>query len=36
VAPEHTPLGNLWVTVGEMYGCEGLTFGESTGRVSLL
>jgi hypothetical protein len=36
VAPEHTPLGNLWVTVAEMYGCDGLTFGESTGRVSIL
>ena len=35
VAPEHTPLGNLWVTVAEMYGCNGLTFGESTGRVEL-
>ena len=35
VAPEHTPLGNLWVTVAEMYGCDGLTFGESTGRVEL-
>ena len=35
VAPEHTPLGNLWVTVAEMYGCDGLTFGESTGRVAL-
>jgi hypothetical protein len=36
VLPEHTPLGNLWVTVAEMYGCDGLTFGESTGRVSIL
>lgn len=35
VAPEHTPLGNLWVTVAEMYGVEGQTFGESTGRVEL-
>jgi uncharacterized protein DUF1552 len=35
IAPEHTPLGNLWVTVAEMYGCDGLTFGESTGRVQL-
>ena len=36
VAPEHTQLGNLWVAVAEMYGCDGLTFGESTGRLSIL
>jgi hypothetical protein len=35
VLPEHTPLGNLWVTVGEMYGCEDQKFGESTGRVQI-
>jgi hypothetical protein len=33
VTPEHTPLGNLWVTVAEMYGCDGESFGESTGSV---
>jgi len=36
VLPEHTPLGNLWVTVAEMYGLDGQMFGESTGRVSIL
>ena len=36
VLPEHTPLGNLWVTVAEMYGLDGQTFGESTGRASIL
>jgi hypothetical protein len=35
VAREHTPLGNLWVTVAEMYGCDGQSFGESTGRVQI-
>ena len=35
VTKEHTPLGNLWVTVAEMYGCDGQAFGESTGRVQI-
>jgi hypothetical protein len=35
VLPEHTPLGNLWVSVAEMYGCEDQKFGESTGRVQI-
>ena len=34
-AKEHTPLGNLWVTVAEMFGCPGTTFGTSTGPLSL-
>ena len=36
VAAEHTQLGNLWVAVAEMYGIEGQTFGESTGRLEFL
>ena len=36
VAPEHTPLGNLWVTVAEKFGCSEQKFGESTGRLSVL
>jgi hypothetical protein len=36
VTPEHTPLGNLWVSVAELYGCENQKFGESNGRVALL
>jgi hypothetical protein len=35
VAREHTPLGNLWVTVAEKFGCPAQTFGESTGKVDL-
>ena len=34
-ANEHTPLGNLWVTVAEMFGCPGQTFGTSTGALSI-
>jgi Protein of unknown function (DUF1552) len=33
---EHTPLGNLWVGVSDMFGCPEYVFGESTGRVSLV
>jgi hypothetical protein len=36
VLPDHTPLGNLWVGVSDMYGCPAQIFGESTGRVNLL
>jgi Protein of unknown function (DUF1552) len=36
VVPEHTPLGNLWVTVADIFGCHGSTFGESTGGVDLV
>jgi hypothetical protein len=36
VLTDHTPLGNLWVGVSDMYGCPPTTFGESTGRVNLL
>jgi hypothetical protein len=35
VTPEHTPLGNLWVGVGDMFGIPEHHFGESTGRVNL-
>jgi hypothetical protein len=35
VTAERTPLGNLWVGVGDMFGCPEQTFGESTGRVNL-
>ena len=35
VAEEHTPLGNLWVTVAEMFDCPNQTFGTSTGALSL-
>jgi hypothetical protein len=34
-AKEHTPLGNLWVTVADMFGCPDMTFGTSTGGLSL-
>ena len=36
VTAEHTPLGNLWVGVSDMFGCPEYVFGESTGRVSLV
>ena len=35
VAPEHTPLGNLWVTVAEMFGCGEMKFGVSTGPLTI-
>jgi hypothetical protein len=34
-AKEHTPLGNLWVTVAEMFDCPGVTFGTSTGALPI-
>jgi Protein of unknown function (DUF1552) len=36
VAREHTPLGNLWTSVAEVYGCPSVTFGQSSGQVDLL
>jgi hypothetical protein len=36
VTKEHTPLGNLWVGVGDMFGIPEHMYGESTGRVTLL
>jgi hypothetical protein len=36
VLTDHTPLGNLWVGIADMYGCPPQTFGESTGRVNLV
>jgi len=36
VTPDHTPLGNLWEGMAEMFDCPGQQFGESTGRVSLV
>jgi hypothetical protein len=35
VAPEWTPVANVWVSVAEMIGAPVERFGESTGRVSL-
>jgi hypothetical protein len=35
VTKEHTPLGNLWVGVGDMFGLPDHMYGESTGRVTL-
>ena len=32
---EHTPLGNLWETVAEKFGCPDTKFGVSTGRAEL-
>jgi hypothetical protein len=32
---EHTPLGNLWETVAEKFGCPETKFGTSTGRADL-
>ena len=34
-AKEHTPLGNLWVRVAEMFDCPGQTFGTSTGSLPI-
>jgi hypothetical protein len=36
VVPEHTPLGNLWVTVADIFGCHENTFGESSGGIDLV
>jgi len=36
VTSDHTPLGNLWVSVADMFGCPEHIYGESTGRVSLV
>ncbi|HEV8396750.1 MAG TPA: DUF1552 domain-containing protein [Vicinamibacterales bacterium] len=36
VTKEHTPLGNLWVGVGDMFGLPEHMYGESTGRVTLV
>jgi hypothetical protein len=36
VAAEHTPLGNLWVSVADKFGASGHTFGESVGRLDVL
>ena len=35
VAKEHTPLGNLWVSVAEKFGCGTHAFGESTGPLDI-
>ena len=35
VAPDWTPVANLWLSVAELYGSPLERFGESTGRVSL-
>jgi len=36
VTKEHTPLGNLWVGVGDIFGLPEHMYGESTGRVTLV
>jgi hypothetical protein len=35
VAPEWTPVANVWISVAEMMGAPIEHFGESTGRVDL-
>ena len=35
IAPEHTPLGNLWVHVAEKFGCAPQRFGTSTGKLEI-
>ncbi len=35
VAPDWTPVANLWLSVADMYGVRLDSFGESTGRVTL-
>jgi len=35
VAPEWTPIANLWLSVSDLYGVHLDTFAESNGRVSL-
>jgi hypothetical protein len=35
VAPEHTPNGNLLVSVAEKFGVKMDSFGSSTGRIAL-
>jgi hypothetical protein len=35
MAKEHTPLGNLWVAVAEMFDCPPTVFGMSTGGLPL-
>jgi hypothetical protein len=34
VAPAHTPLGNIWTSVANIFGCPELQFGESTGVLN--
>ena len=34
VAPQHTPLGNLWTSVANVFGCPDHHFGEGTGVVN--
>ena len=35
VAPEWSPIANLWLGVADLYGCRLESFAESTGRVAL-
>ena len=35
VAPEWTPVANLWLGVASMFGLALESFGESTGRFEL-
>jgi hypothetical protein len=34
VAPAHTPLGNIWASVANIFGCPDLQFGEGTGVLN--
>jgi hypothetical protein len=34
-APEKSPIGNLWVGIGNQFGCPLTSLGESTGRADL-
>jgi Protein of unknown function (DUF1552) len=34
VAPAHTPLGNIWTSVANIFGCPDLQFGEGTGVLN--
>jgi len=35
VAPEWSPIANLWLSVANLYGVSFDTFAESNGRVEL-
>jgi hypothetical protein len=35
VAPEWTPVANLWLRISDLYGANLDTFAESTGRVEI-
>jgi hypothetical protein len=35
-APEKSPIGNLWVSVADQFGCTVTSFGESNGRADFV